>query len=298
VSLQASTLRRRAHRRARTVDALMTLLIRVVAALLVLLLAGMIARLVWVGRSELNLHFLVTPPKAFDPGGGIAPQLFNSFYIVTLSLFFTVPLGLAAGVYLAEYARPGKVLEGLSMATDALATLPSIVVGLFGLLVFVEMTGWHFSRLGGALALTIINLPYAVRITQEALRGVPDTLREGSLALGATRWQTVSRVLLPAALPGLFTGLIMVTGRAFGEAAALLFTAGQNAPTRNFLNLNPFLPGETLAVHLWSLRQEANVPDANRIADGCAAVLVLIVLFFNLAARALGRFAVRRVSGA
>jgi phosphate transport system permease protein len=205
-------------------------------------------------------------------------------------------VGLAAGVYLAELAPDNAFTRALSIATETLATLPSIVVGLFGLLVFVELTHWSFTRLGGALALTVINLPYAVRVTEDALRALPDVLREGSLGLGATRWQTIRKVLLPAALPSLITGLILISGRAFGEAAALLYTAGQ-AALRAHLTLNPFAPGETLAVHLFSYRQDASVPDLNQIADGTAAVLLIVVLAFNIGARFLGRLAVRRVTG-
>jgi phosphate transport system permease protein len=275
----------------------MTVVIRVVALLLILLLAGLVGHLVIAGASELNFHFLFSPPKTFDPGGGIAPQLFNSFYVLLLSLLFTAPIGIAAGVYLAEYARPGRALEIVRTATETLATLPSIVVGLFGLLVFVELTGWHFTRLGGALALSVINLPYAVRVTEDALRGVPPAMREGSMGVGATKWQTVRRVVLPAALPGLITGLILTSGRAFGEAAALLYTGGQTTASRNYLNLDPFAPGETLAVHLYAFRAESEVPDVNQIADGTAAVLLIVVIVFNISARAGGRFLVRRVSG-
>ncbi|HEV3234456.1 MAG TPA: phosphate ABC transporter permease PstA [Candidatus Dormibacteraeota bacterium] len=274
----------------------MTLAIRGSAVFLVGMLAFIVIRLILAGLPELNLHFITSPPKALDPGGGIGPQLFNSVYVLVLSLLITAPIGLAAGVYLAELAPDNRFTQALSVATETLATLPSIVVGLFGLLVFVELTHWSFTRLGGALALTVINLPYAVRVTEDALRALPDSLREGSLGVGATRWQTIRKVLLPAALPSLITGLILISGRAFGEAAALLYTAGQ-AALRAHLTLDPFAPGETLAVHLFSYRQDASVPDVNQIADGTAAVLLIVVLAFNVGARFLGRVAVRRVTG-
>lgn len=288
---------RRARRGALVADRIATWVIRSIAFFLIALLVAMVFHLLAAGYQELNLGFLTTRPKSFEAGGGVGPQLFNSFYVLALSLVFTVPIGMAAGIYMAEYAQPGRILSILRTATETLATLPSIVVGLFGLLVFVELTGWHYTRLGGALALTVINLPYAVRVTEDALRGVPDALREGSFGLGGTRWQTVRRVLLPAALPDLITGLILISGRGFGEAAALLYTAGQDALTRNFYTLNPFAPGETLAVHLFAYRAEGNVPDVGLIADGSAAVLVLTVLVFNLVARSLGRVAVRRIQG-
>jgi phosphate transport system permease protein len=275
----------------------MTWVIRGIALFLVATLAFIVIKLIVAGLPELNLHFVTSPPRALDAGGGIGPQLFNSVYVLVLSLMLTAPVGLGAGIYLAELAPDNGFTRGLSIATETLATLPSIVVGMFGLLVFVELTHWSFTRLGGALALTVINLPYAVRVTEDALRALPDVLREGSLGLGATRWQTIRKVLLPAALPSLITGLILISGRAFGEAAALLYTAGQ-AALRAQLTLNPFAPGETLAVHLFSYRQDASVPDLNLIADGTAAVLLIVILAFNIAARFLGRVAVRRVTGA
>ena len=288
---------RRVQRRALVADHVATWVIRSIALFLVVLLLAMVVHLGVAGYRELNLTFLTTRPKTFQAGGGIGPQLFNSIYVLALSLVFTVPIGMAAGIYMAEYARQGRVLSVLRTATETLATLPSIVVGLFGLLVFVELTGWHYTRLGGALALTVINLPYAVRVTEDALRGVPDALREGSFGLGGSRWQTVRRVLLPAALPDLVTGLILISGRGFGEAAALLYTGGQDALTRNFYSLNPFAPGETLAVYLYAARGESNAPDITLISDGSAAVLVLTVLAFNLVARTLGRVLVKRIQG-
>jgi phosphate transport system permease protein len=275
----------------------MTVVIRTVAIFLIVLLAAILLRLLVSGWSELNVHFITAAPKSVEAGGGIAPYLFNSVYVLLLSLVISAPIGLAAGVYMAEFAPPGRVTYALSVAIETLATLPSIVVGLFGLLLFVEATHWSFTRLGGALALTVINLPYAVRIAEDSIKSLPSALREGSLGIGATRWQTVYRVLIPAALPNLITGLILISGRAFGEAAALLYTAGGSAETRHFLNFNPLAPGGTLAVYLFNLRQDASVPDASAIADGVAAVLVLVVLVFNVAARFLGRVVVRRVSG-
>jgi phosphate transport system permease protein len=282
---------------AQVVDRVMTGVIRLVAIFLVLLLAAVVARLLIAGWPELNLHFLTAQPKSVEAGGGIAPFLYNSIYILVLSLMISAPIGLAAGIYMAELAPPGRITNGLSVAIETLATLPSIVVGLFGLLVFVQMTHWSFTRLGGALALTVINLPYAVRIAEDAIRSLPSALREGSLGMGATRWQTIRRVLVPAALPNLITGLILISGRAFGEAAALLYTAGSSPGSRHFFNLNPFESGGTMAVYLFGLRQDASVPDAPLIADGVAAVLVLVVLVFNVLARYLGRVVVRRVAG-
>jgi phosphate transport system permease protein len=179
------------------------------------------------------------------------------------------------------------------------------VVGLFGLLIFVNMTGWGYSLMSGALALAVINLPLMVRISEEAIRSVPGELREASLALGATRWETMWRVILPSAFPGLVTGAIIAAGRVFGEAAALLYTAGMSSPILNFSDLNPlsptsplnpFRPAETLAVHIWKINSEALIPDVRRVADGSSAVLILVVLLFNICARWLGRRIYRRLT--
>jgi phosphate transport system permease protein len=296
--VSASAPARRAPRTsALVVDQVMTWVIRLVAAFLVLLLAGIVLRLLVSGWSELNVTFITTPPKSVEAGGGVAPFLFNSVYVLVLSLLISAPIGLAAGIYMAEFAPPGRITTAVSVAIETLATLPSIVVALFGLLLFVQQTHWGFTRLGGALALTVINLPYAVRIAEDSIRSLPSALREGSLGIGATRWQTVYRVMVPAALPNLITGLILISGRAFGEAAALLYTVGGSVESRHWFNLNPFAPGATMAVALFNLRQDASVPDANLISDGIAAVLVLAVLLFNVLARFLGRVVVRRVSG-
>jgi phosphate transport system permease protein len=293
----SATARRAPRTSALVVDQVMTWVIRLVAAFLVLLLAGIVLRLLVSGWSELNVTFITTPPKSVEAGGGVAPFLFNSVYVLVLSLLISAPIGLAAGIYMAEFAPPGRITTAVSVAIETLATLPSIVVALFGLLLFVQQTHWGFTRLGGALALTVINLPYAVRIAEDSIRSLPSALREGSLGIGATRWQTVYRVMVPAALPNLITGLILISGRAFGEAAALLYTAGGSVESRHWFNLNPFAPGATMAVALFNLRQDASVPDANLISDGIAAVLVLAVLLFNVLARFLGRVVVRRVSG-
>jgi phosphate transport system permease protein len=208
---------------------------------------------------------------------------------------------------LAEYARPGRLLELIRTSTETLASLPSIVAGLFGLLVFVNLTGWGYSLMAGALVLTLLNLPVMVRVTEDSLRAVPTSLREASLALGATKWQTIWHVLLPVALPGIVTGVIITAGRALGEAAALLYTAGQSIGALDFSNwditsprspLNPFRPGETLAVHVWKVNTEGKIPDIRRVADGTAATLVLVVLLFNVAVRWFTHRLRRRLQGA
>jgi phosphate transport system permease protein len=274
--------------------------LRVMVGLLVALLGWILVFLLVQGWSELTrLGFFTSVPNIGGPGSGVGPQLYNTFYVLVLSMLLSLPIGLAGGVFFAEYAGEGRFTNLLRRASETLATLPSIVVGLFGYALFVQATGSHPSRLAAALSLTVINLPYVVRISEDALRALPPALREGSLALGATRWQTVSRVLLPAALPALVTGAIITAGRVFGEAAAILFTGSNFSLTAHAnYSLNPLDSGDTLAVDLYVFRTQAEpsaVPDARQYADGVAALLVLAVLVFNLGARGLGRAAVRRL---
>lgn len=242
---------------------------------------------------------------AFDRGG-IGNQLFNTVYLVFLSLVISVPLGIAAGVYMAEYAREGKILSFLRVSIESLSSLPSIVVGLFGYLVFILMVGAKWNLMAGALAVSILSLPLITTTTEDAIRSLPKGHKQGSMALGATRWQTICRVLLPTSLPRIITGIILAAGRGFGEAAALLYTAGQSTNI-NWSNwnlssptcpLNPFRPGETLALHIWVMRTEGSMnPNSTAIANFSAAVLIILVLGFSLLARVLSRRIDRKTGG-
>jgi phosphate transport system permease protein len=186
----------------------------------------------------------------------------------------------------------------VQFSAESLATVPSIVMALFGLLVFVQILGWHFTALGGALTLTFLNLPAMMRVTQEALASVPATYREASMGLGATKWQTVLRTILPSAIGPLTTGVVLVSGRIFGETAALIFTAGASVSYgASAYDFNPFHTAETLAVHLYSTQREALVPDATQIANGSALVLLVMVLVFNIVARVVGRQLTLRFTG-
>lgn len=277
------------------------------AGLVLVLLLGLLFFILFEGTRVISWDFLTSPPATTRSGGGIGPQIFNSFYLLILTMLITIPLGLLAGIYLAEYAKKGLLIELIRLSIETLTSLPSIVVGLFGLLLFVNYTGWGYSLMAGALTLAVINLPMMVRISEEAIQGVVPDLREASLALGATRWQTIWRIMIPAALPALITGIIITSGRVFGEAAALLYTAGMSSPALDFSNwnifsstspLNPFRPAETLAVHIWKVNAEAIIPDVKRVANGSAAVLILIVLIFNLLARWLGHYINHKLTAA
>lgn len=243
-------------------------------------------------------------PTFYSAGdAGIAPELFNTFYMLVLSEIFLFPIALAAAIYLIEYAPQGLFVTIIHFAAETLAGVPSIVLGLFGFIVFGAYFGFHTSRIAGALTLLCLNLPLALRLFEDALASVPRELREGGLALGATKWQTIRTVILPSALPGIVTGLILSAGKIIGEAAALIFTMGAFNPP-NVFTLNPLIGSDTLTVHLWYILTQGagstslTAQQANVVSAGSATLLILILLVINLGARGAGRLITRRVTAA
>ena len=240
--------------------------------------------------------------------GGVMPILWNSIYMLALTMLISVPLGILGGIYMSEYAADNAVTSTIRFAQEAISSVPSIVVGLFGLILFVGNFHWGFTALGGALALTLFNLPLMTRLSEQALRAVPQDERSASLALGATKWQTIKHVVLPLAIPGLITGIILTAGRVFGEAAVLLFTSGIGTPAHyDFSNFDitnpaspwsPFRPATTLSVYIWKLNSEGLGLHVRQIVDGSAAILIGMVLIFNLGARGIGRLLTRRLTAA
>ncbi|MEE0845995.1 MAG: phosphate ABC transporter permease PstA [Eggerthellaceae bacterium] len=287
-------------------NSIATGVLTLIVAFICVVLVAIIAYILVNGFGKLtDINFLTGDPEQFKAGGGIGPELFNSFYLLVLTLVISVPISLGAAIYLSEYAPVNKITNVVKTVIEALSSLPSIVVGLFGFLFFVLQMGWGFSIISGALALTMFNLPILVRVIQQALEAIPDDQREGGLALGASRWETTIHVLMPAALPAIITGIILSAGRVFGEAAALIYTAGQSAPSLDFTNFdltspacpwNIFRPAETLAVHIWKINSEGVVPDLDMVSNGTAAVLMVCILVFNLLARFFGRMASKKIS--
>ncbi len=261
-------------------DAVATVVLWLSALVLLFILAWFITSVLRQGLPGLSWQFITGKPHPVSAGGGIGPPLFNTFYVTLLSLILALPFGMGAGIYLALYARPGRRVDALRLGVQALASVPSIVLGLFGMVVFSQAMGFGFSILSGSLALAILNLPLIVNVTEQSLRDLPATYRDASLALGATPHQTLVRVLLPAALPALVNGLTLAAGRAAGETAVLVYTAGVSTSGHLF-DLNPFAPGGTLAVYLWGIKANPIVPDWQQIANRSAAVLLLVVLAIN-----------------
>lgn len=288
------------HRNAILADRVMTVVLYSVAGFFLLLLAAFTIYILSKGVMEFDASLL-----AFN-AEGIGNQFFNTVYLVFLSLLISVPIGVAAGIYMAEYAKKSRLTGFLRTCIETLSSLPSIVVGLFGYLVFVVLVHGKWSLMAGALAVSILSLPLITTTTEDALRAIPQTWKEGSFGLGATHRQTILRVMLPGCVPRIITGVILAAGRGFGEAAALLYTAGMstdinwsrwwklNSPVCPF---NPFRPGETLALQIWASRTEAVAANAAQVADMAAAVLILMVFVFSIGARAIGHRLDRKMTG-
>lgn len=263
---------------------------------IILLLSWFLIRILGDGLPHLSWKFISSKPEELLAGGGVGPQLFNTFYILVLSLLFSIPIGIGAGIYLAIYAKNNRFTDFIRISVEALSSVPSIVFGLFGFLLFVNWFGLRVSILSGSLTLALLNLPVLVRVTEESIRTVPSSYWEASLALGSTRWQAIRKVMIPSALPGLITGITLVSGRAIGETAILIFTAGLSV-SRFFPDFNPMMMGETLATHLWYVQSEAIVPDAKEIAKASAALLLIVVFIFNMLITIPSRILQKKLSG-
>jgi phosphate transport system permease protein len=290
--------RRGRRARARITDRVMTGVFLgaslAVGALLVYIIIYMLGK----GLSVISWDFVT---KYDASGNYVGAQVFNSFYMVALSLLICIPIAFSAAIYLVEYARQGIFTTVLRFAADTLAGIPSIILGLFGFLVFVTVLGtgrfMGYSRLAGSLTLVMLNLPLLLRVSEDALRAVPNELREASMSLGANKFKTIWRVMLPTALPALTTGVILTAGKMIGETAALIFTAGSSAPVNGWFSLDPLYPGQTLTILLFNLQAEGGGPNAVQIQNGVATLLILFLLIFNLGLRYLAGALSRRLSG-
>lgn len=290
---------------AKKMDRLATGIIYALVVAVVLILVAILGYILFNGVPDISWHFLTSAAQSFSAGGGIRDQLFNSLYLLVLTIIVSLPIGLGAGIYLSEYAADNWFTDLIRTSVEVLSSLPSVVVGLFGYLLFVIKLNLGFSILSGAIALTFFNLPLLTRNIEESLRSVPNLQREAGMSLGLSNWKTTTKIILPAALPGILTGLILSAGRIFGEAAALIYTAGQSAPTVDYSNwnifsatsfLNPMRPAETLAVHIWKVNTESVTPDANVISSASSAVLIIVILLFNLGARFLGNKLYKKIT--
>lgn len=282
--------------RAAALDRIFTGLVWGIGALVILFICGLLFLLLKNGLPKLSWDFLYGLPSEIEEGGGIGPALFNSFYLLFISLVISIPLGMAAGIYLAEFAPDNKLIGLIRICVEGLSSVPSIIFGLFGIALFVEMFQIGLTILGGAVSLAFLNLPVLTRVTEESIRAVPVELKNASFALGSTHLQTIRRVLIPVALSGIVTGICLTAGRAFGESAVIILTAGVTT-SGEMWDFNLFSPGETLAVHLWYVQSEAIVPDAQEIAQKATSVLIFVVLLINLVFRVPLWFNSRKTKG-
>lgn len=278
------------NRKRRISDDILTAVIYLSAFIAVAILVGIIGYVFFRGISQVNWGFLTNVQSASKDTVGIAGNIVNTLYIVILTLLVVTPIGIGGAIYLSEYAKPGKFVSLIEFTIETLTGIPSIIFGLFGSVFFGEVLKLKYSMLTGALTLTIMVLPLIARNTQEALKTVPDSYRSGALGIGATKWYMIRTIILPSAMPGILTGVILAIGRIVGESAALLFTAGSgyDLPKGGMgLVRKLFEPGGTMTIELY-LQMAKGKYD---VAFGIACVLLVLVLVMNFLAKYLaGRF--------
>lgn len=269
-------------------DGILLFFIYLSAAISVLILIEIIAYVLIKGIGVINISFLTRVKSALRQTDGIAGNIVNTIYMVLLTLLIATPIGIGSAIYLNEYANKGFFLRMVEFTTQTLSGIPSILFGLFGMIFFGEVIGLGYSILTGALTLTLMILPLLIGNTKEALKTVPDSYREGAIGIGATKWYMIRTILLPSAMPGIITGIILAVGRIVGESAALLFTAGSSyfLPTdaKGYLT-KIFESGGTLSIELYLSMANAKYDTA----FGIAVVLLVIVFFTNLLTKTLIR---------
>ncbi len=291
----------RIMRRLHTGNNIAVTILLILAAIVTVIFIGVVVLLLVQGIAYIFNPAFYSPSEGV--GASIAPELYNTVYVLILSEIFLVPISFAAAIYLTEYAQQGPLVTIIHFAAETLSGIPSIVLGLFGVIAFVGFFHLGISRLAGALTLLCLNLPVALRLFEQALAAVPRELREGGLALGATKWRVIRTVVIPSALPGVVTGIILTAGRVIGETAALIFTMGATNP-RGVFSLNPLLPSDTLTIHLWYVKTQGagsaglSSAQATAVAAGSATLLIIILFVINLASRGLGRLIERRLTAA
>lgn len=268
-------------------DVMLGALIWMSALVTVLVLLGIIGYILYHGLPNMNLRFLISEYSASKNGSkGVLPMIINTVYIVVLTLILAVPVCIGGAVYMTQYARQGKAVRLIRFTTEVLSGIPSVIYGLFGYAVFVVLFQLKLSILSGSLTMMICILPIIIRTTEEALLAVPDAYREGGLALGAGKLRVTMTIVLPCALPGIRTGIVLAIGRIVGETAALLFTVGVSGnylpKGDNLFNAlfgHIFEQGNTLALHLYNSAMNGKDPPAVPFAT--AATLLILVFLIN-----------------
>lgn len=278
------------HKRRRPADAVLGACIYLAAAVTVCILVGLIGYILIKGLPHVSWSFLTDVYNPLDDNvRGILPMILNTLYIVLITLVIVTPIGISSAIYLTQYARQGRLVRMIRFTTEVLSGVPSIIFGLFGYTIFCLMLGLNTSILAGCLTMTICILPTIVRTTEESLLAVPESYKEGALALGAGKLRVILGIVLPCAMPGVLTAVILGMGRIVGESAALLFTSGlaTNMPKGVFSHI--LQSGRTLTLHLYQTSREATDPQSLQIAYATAAVLLILVFLLNRLASLLSR---------
>ena len=276
--------KRSAKRRA--YDVFFRTIVYLSAAVTVGLLVVLIGYVMVRGLPHVTWQLLSTAPSAIKGTIGILPNILNTLYIILFTLLIALPLGVGAAVYLTEYATNKRLIAVVEFATETLAGIPSIIYGLVGMLFFAQMLGFKTRLLSGGCTLVVMILPTIIRTTQESLKTVPQSYREGALGLGATKWHMIRTIVLPSSLNGIITGCILSIGRIVGESAALLFTAGVGTVVADNIIKAFSRSGGTLSVALYMYVSERGEFD---IGFAIAAILMLLVLLINAAAKLAGK---------
>ena len=279
--------------RRRAYIGLMRAFMYIAAALTGALVLFLIVYVLGKGLPHISWELLSTKTSYLTGKIGILPDILSTLYIVLAALVIVLPLGVGAAVYLNEYARNKRVVAVIEYAAETLSGIPSIIYGLVGMLCFCEVLGLQTSLIAGALTLVIMNLPTVMRTTQESLKTVPQSYREGAFALGAGKWRTIRTVVLPGCVDGVITGCILAVGRILGETAALLYTAGFAHALYGSLGETLQGAGATLSVALYVYAKEQGEFD---VAFAIAAILMALALLINLAASLTGRYFKKRRS--
>lgn len=275
--------------RKRISDVIAYILIGICCVISVSVLIGIIAYVFIKGIGVVDWSFLSSVTSVLNGTVGIAGNIVNTIIAVVLTLLISAPVGICGAIYLNEYAKPGKIVSAIEFATETLSGIPSIIFGMFGMVFFVEGLHMGYSLLAGSLTLSLMVLPLITRNTQEALKTVPDSYRQGAIGLGSTKLYMIVKILIPSAMQGIVTGVILAVGRVVGESAVLLFTAGSAKLLPNDIKqllLKPFQSGGTLTVQMYlSATSEGDFDTA----FGIAVVLLIIVLCINFLTKLLTR---------
>lgn len=275
----------------RPLDFVLKIMLYLCAGISVSIFVGIVGYVFYRGLPHVNLQFLTSVRSALNGTEGIAGNIVNTLYIVIMTLLIVTPVGIGAAIYLNEYAKPGRLVRLIEFTTETLSGIPSIIFGLFGMVFFGITLGFSYSLLTGALTLSLMVLPLITRNTQEALKTVPKSYRDGAVGIGATKWYMIRTILLPSAMPGIITGIILSIGRIVGESAALIFTAGSGFLLPKFGEYGEGLiekvmeSGGTLTIELYLSMSNAKYD----VAFGIAVVLLIVVFVINIITKLLAR---------